>query len=224
YVTGWSADGRRVLFSSTRSTEFPFAYHMYTVPVTGGRAEQVGATEGREAVFSPKGDEIAYVRGPGEWYRKGYRGSSNNDIWLCDPYGTNHRQLTSFAGQDASPMWSPDGRTVYYVSEVFGTPANIVKQDADGKGKPVLLTADANRKPYHTVDGVRIARISGNGEWIVYECGADLWLVGTKPGSQPRRIPIEVHADDKTNPERSVTFTNKATEFAVSRDESHVAF
>src|SRR5438105_11949553 len=221
HVTGWSPDGKRVLFASTRSTDFPFAYGLYTVPVTGGRADRVGVTEGREGVFSPNGQEIAYVRGPGTWYRKGYRGSSNDDIWLCKADGSNHRAITNFNGQDNSPMWAPDGRFLYFVTEMFGTPANIVRQELEVKtgavrGAPQQLT-------FHKDDGVRRARISGNGEWIVYECGADLWIVNTLSGS-PRKLAIECHADDKTNTERIVNFTSGATEFALSYDERFVAF
>ncbi len=223
--TGWSPDGKLVLFSSTRSPSFPVQPELYTVPVEGGRARRLSAAEGREGVFSPRGDQIAYVRGPGEWYRKGYRGSSNNDVWLCDASGANNRPLTTFNGQDGAPMWAADGQSLYYVSETFGTPANIVRQAIASAGaRPELLTADKDGKPFHTESGVRQARASASGEWIVYECGADLWIVSTKGGSPPRRLAVEVYADDKTNPERTVTFTSSATEFAVTRDERHVAF
>src|SRR5262249_5233711 len=76
---------------------------------------------------------------------------------------------------------------------------------------------------FHKDDGVRRARVSANGEWIVYECGADLWVVATKGGS-PRKMAIEVHAEEKSNAERLVTVTRGATEFAPSPDEEHVAF
>src|SRR5256885_7357364 len=39
-----------------------------------------------------------------------------------------------------------------------------------------------------------------------------------------RKLAIEVYADEKVNSERVETFTSKATEFAVSPDEKHVAF
>src|SRR5262249_38711781 len=89
--------------------------------------------------------------------------------------------------------------------------------DLASKGPPQLVT-------FHKEDGVRRARISGNGEWIAYECGADLYVVSTHEGSLPRRLAIEVHADDKVNPEAIQTFTQGATEFALSSDEKHVAF
>ena len=83
YVTGWSPDGQYILFTSNRGTDFPSRAEVYKVPVKGGRAVAITQHEGRDGVFSPKGDQIAYVRGPGTWYRKGYRGSSNDDIWIC---------------------------------------------------------------------------------------------------------------------------------------------
>jgi tricorn protease len=216
-VCGWSPDGKSILFASTRSTDFPSGYELYTVSVEGGRAHKITSGEGREGVISPRGDQVAYVRGPGTWYRKGYRGSSNDDVWVCNLDGPNNRRLTTFNGQDNSPMWSNDGQTIYYVSEIHGTPANIVKQDAAGQSPPVLVT-------HHTDEAVRRARISGNGEWLVYECGADLWIASTKSAASPRKLAIEVNADDKTNTEATVTLTKGATEYAIAPDERHVAF
>src|SRR5262249_46060070 len=143
--------------------------------------------------------------------RKGYRGSSNDDIWLCDADGSNNRRVTLHPGQDGSPMWAPDGRTLYYVSDVCaapGGPANIVRQDvtavpdgAPGVTKPQPLTS-------HKEDGVRKARMSKSGEWIVYECGPDLWVASTRDGSS-RKLTIEAYADDRSNTEKTVTFKDK---------------
>ncbi len=225
YVTGWSPDGKDVLFNSTRGNGFPFGLEMYRVHSTGGRETRVSLQEGRDGVYSPGGDRIAYVRGPGSWYRKGYRGSSNDDVWLCNADGTNNVRLTTHIGQDGSPMWSADGRVLYYVSDCCNDtpsgPANIVRQDLaprpEGPGsRPRPLT-------FHKDESVRKARISGNGAWIVYECGADLWLASTK-GGDPRKLTIHAYADDRTNPERTVTYTKGATEFAVSYDDRHIAF
>jgi tricorn protease len=220
-VNGWSPDGKNVLFTSNRDTAFPRLEELYTVPVEGGRQQRVSVGEGRDGVFSPKGDQIAFVRGPGTWYRKGYRGSANDDVWVSNADGTNNRRLTTFTGQDGSPMWAADGKSVYYVSEYFGSPANVVRQAADGKSAPVQVT-------FHKDDAVRRARVSGPGpdgaQWIVYECGGDLWVSCTKDGAAPRRLAIEVYADDKNNTEETHTFTNGCTEYALSPDEKHVAF
>jgi tricorn protease len=220
-VCDWTPDGKNILFASSRSTAFPPTIELFTVPVEGGKVRRVSAHEGKQGVYSPKGDQIAYVRGPGTWYRKGYRGTSNDDVWISNADGGNNRRLTTFEGQDNSPMWSADGQFIYYVSEYHATEkhpvANIVKQDVAGKKQPQIVTM-------HTEDSVRTARISRNGEWIVYECGPDLWVASTKEGTRPRKLAIEVNADDKQNTELKVTFTRGATEYALNKEETHVAF
>jgi len=228
YVTDWSPDGKSLLISSGRSTQLPFNFGLYRTPVDGGREERIGVNEGREGVWSPSGSDIAYVRGPGTWYRKGYRGSSNDDIWLCNADGSNHRRISSFDCQDNAPMWSADGRKLFYVTEGIGTAANIVCQEIGSKDPPTQIT-------HHKSENVRRARISspaaplggeGKGvrgdQWIIYECGADLWMLSTRTGAS-RKLTIEAYADDKTNPERFETYDANASEFAVSADEKYIA-
>lgn len=219
---GWSPDGKRVLFASLRSTDYPGGFELFTVPAEGGRVTRVVAGDGKEGAFSPKGGLIAYTRGPGSWWRKNYRGSSNDDIWVCKSDGTNHRRLTTFDGQDHSPMWSADGRVMFYVSEAHGV-ANVVRQPvaASEESKPEIKPAQVT---FHTDESVRRARISRDGNYIVYECGPDLWCVCTKPGSKPRKIAVEVLADDKRNNERVITFTSGATEYGLSGDERFAVF
>jgi tricorn protease len=215
-VCGWTPDSKHILFASGRHMVYPPTIELYSVPLEGGRVTRVTQAEGKDGQFSPRGDQLAYVRGPGAWYRKNYRGSSNDDIWLADANGRNNRRLTTFNGQDHSPMWSPDGTTLYYVSEIFGT-ANIVRQPLATGSKPVALTQ-------HTEDSVRRARISRNGEAIVYECGTDLWIVGTAEGSKPRKLAIEVNADDQFNNEQVKTFSSDISEFSLSNDEKFAVF
>ena len=162
-------------------------------------------------------------RGPGAWYRKGYRGSSNDDIWICNADGTNHRQLTTFHGQDNSPMWAADGQWLYYVSEAFGTPANIVRIPATVS--PVAASPRPRQVTFHKEDGVRRARISQNGAWIVYECWPGPVGRLHPEGAVPRKLAIEVHTDDKSNTERLETYNSTGiTEFALSSDERQVVF
>ena len=223
-VNGWTPDGKHVLFATTRSVSYPPDFVLYSVPVEGGMAHRISAEEGKEGVYSPDGAHIAYTRGPGAWYRKGYRGSANDDIWVSDADGSHNRQLTNFAGQDSSAMWSADGRWIYYSSEFYGTPANIVRMPSMPVGNADASTVAATPPQQitsHKEDAVRRARISANGEWIVYECGADLWVISTKDGSAPRKLAVEVDADDKINPERPEIYTSKATEFVVAPDDKH---
>ena len=224
-VVGWTPDGKNVLFTSNRKTTFPVSLGLYSVPVGGGQTRFVPTGEGKQICYSPDGRYIAYVRGPGQWSRKGYRGSSNDDIWICNADGSRNLALTTFEGQDTSPMWSPDGKTIYYVSEHFGTPANVVAVAVDPAERRPEPNAVVRQVTHHKDDSVRLARLSGNGEWLIYECGFDLYVASTKPdGPAARKLLIEAYADDKASPDRLETYTNKATEYALSNGEKHIAF
>jgi tricorn protease len=219
HPTGWSPDGKSILFASNRAQEYPTNVTLWSVPKEGGDARKIPVTEGREAALSPGGRTIAYTRGPGSWFRKNYKGSSNDDLWICNLDGTHHRRLTTYHGQDNSPMWSPDGKYLYYVSDRFGV-ANIVKQEMAGDysgvvGDPVQLTK-------HASDRVRKARLGAGGKAIVYEKGFDIMVYDVDAGTS-RKLDIDAAADDKTNPEKITTFTQNASEYALSTDEKNVA-
>jgi tricorn protease len=224
HPTGWTPDSQSVLFMSGREIEMPGKVELFTIALDGGPAKRISVYEGREGSFSPKGDMIAYVRGPGSWYRKGYNGSSNDDIWISNADGTNNRRITVHKGQDSHPIWAPDGKHLYYVSDTTGGLANLVKLEIDGARGDLLSSKPAPKAlTKHKDDFVRRARMSANGEAIVYECGFDLWLYSVKEGKS-RKLNIEVNADDQWNPEAVKTLTTGATEFAWSPDEKHAAF
>lgn len=221
-VLGWSRDGRSIQFLSNRSTAYPAAVEAYSISIDGGTEVKLPFNEAKEIAYSSK-DSVAFVRGPGIWYRKGYRGSSNDDIWLANADGSKVRRLSEFSGQDSAPMWSPEADRLYYVSELLGGPANIVCQEMDTSQHPPAPKGSPRSITKNKGEAVRRARISANGEWIVYESGPDLWVVDTR-GGEPRKLAIEIHADDKANPDRTVTYTRDISEYAPSPDDSHIAF
>ena len=209
----WSADGSSIVFSSSRTAGYPRNSELWSVPAAGGAARPLPYPEAKDLAFGPNG-LVAFVRGPGTWYRKGYRGSANDDIWLTDAAGSKFRRLTDFDGQDTAPMIAPDGRTIYYVSERFGTPANVVAQELSN-GQPVGQPRPLTR---HRADAVRRARLSADGSAVVYECGPDLFALPTA-GGDPRRVELEANADEKSNAEKTTTLTRGLTNFSMPADE-----
>jgi dipeptidyl aminopeptidase/acylaminoacyl peptidase len=67
---------------------------------------------------SPDGKWIAYVITVMD--KEANR--SNSDVWLVPTAGGDPRRLTSAPGADNTPRWSPDGRTIAFISSRSGAP------------------------------------------------------------------------------------------------------
>jgi tricorn protease len=80
---GWTRDGTRVLFSSTR-TSYTRVRELYLAPLDGGLEERLPLPMGYEASLSPDNQRIAYVPMPrafSVWKR--YRGGRTTPIWIA---------------------------------------------------------------------------------------------------------------------------------------------
>jgi dipeptidyl aminopeptidase/acylaminoacyl peptidase len=66
-----------------------------------------------DAQISPDGERVAYVVREIDRANNGY----HSGIWLIPFAGGAPQRLTSGPGQDALPRWSPDGKTLAFVSD-----------------------------------------------------------------------------------------------------------
>ena len=114
---GWAPDGKRVLFSSTRTSYSRFR-ELFLVGLDGGLAEKVPLPMGFEAAFSPDGDRLAYVplsRAFTAWKR--YRGGQATPIWIANLANSQIEKLPRETSNDYSPMWVGDR---IYFEQVIG--------------------------------------------------------------------------------------------------------
>ncbi len=93
------------------------------------RIRQVGAP-----VMSPAGDRVVYtVRQTDlESDRK------HHDLWLSEVRGGEPLRLTTHEADEVDPAWSPDGRTVWFLSDRGGT-AQVWRIPVDG-GEAIQVT------------------------------------------------------------------------------------
>ena len=103
-----------------------------------------------DGVLSPDGTLIAFASNRQSADPREY------DIWIANGDGTHPRPLTTGAGTDETPMFSPDGKKVAYASEVSGN-SDIYVRNVDGSGA-IRLTDDlgSDIHPMWTADGSRI--------------------------------------------------------------------
>ncbi|MEC7501485.1 MAG: S41 family peptidase [Planctomycetota bacterium] len=96
----------------------------------------------RYPAISPDGKTIAFS----------YRG----DIWLVDRDGGRARLLTSHAGHERSPVWSPDGKEIAYAGDRNGN-YDIFVVPIDGGPSRRVTYHSAQDIPFsYTPDGERI--------------------------------------------------------------------
>jgi tricorn protease len=136
-VMGWTPDGKSVVFRSRMHSFNDFLGQLYTVPATGGLAEELPLPRGGFCSYSPDGSKLAYNRVFREFRTwKRYRGGMADDIWVYDFKTKKTAQMTTDPAQDIAPMWHGD--TIYFVSDRTGK-MNLYSMPAAG-GKAKQLT------------------------------------------------------------------------------------
>jgi dipeptidyl aminopeptidase/acylaminoacyl peptidase len=108
--------------------------------------------------LSPDGQWVAYVHVAPNPMEKGY----TRNIWLAATDGSRTLQLTR-GGKDSAPRWSPDGRTLAFVSGRAGKPQIFLLPVTAPGGEPRPLTSNVNGagSPAWSSDGAHIAYLSG---------------------------------------------------------------
>jgi Tol biopolymer transport system component len=141
----WSPDGRRIAFTALSSPEGRASVSV--VASTGSAVKSLASTAwgtgdaGRGPVWSPDGRLLAYcLQGPDTTRQGGVRASGDLDLGLVTPAGSR-RRLTTAAGNEYAPVWSPDSRTLLYASDsalrvlpAAGGPSRLVVRVASSSG------------------------------------------------------------------------------------------
>lgn len=220
--SSFTPDGKYILFSASiqdpaTSALFPTSAmtELYKVPTTGGRTEQVLATPAEAVNFDKSGKQFFYQDRKGfedEW-RKHHTSSITRDIWMYNTQTGKHTNLTQHAGEDRNPVLSPDGQTIYFLSERNGGTFNVYS---------FLLSQPQSVKEVTSfkTHPVRFLSMSSNGT-LCY--GYDGEIYTQQNGSAPQKLNIEIIRDDQPQL-ANLDFTSGATSGTVSPDGKQVAF
>ena len=138
-VTGWSPDSKWLYFSSN-SHELSGVFDVYRVNSEGGTPMPVAAdryTTEYFAVPSPAGDVLAVTaraNAGSQWWRNGHSHLDESEIWLVrtGTSGPSYEPVTKGGAKDAWPMWSADGKTLYFMSDRSGAQNHLVRH---GRGE-----------------------------------------------------------------------------------------
>jgi Tol biopolymer transport system component/DNA-binding winged helix-turn-helix (wHTH) protein len=183
----WSADGRQIIYSSTRAGgarqdnndyRTAFTSRLWRIPASGGVTERISVDSLH--IFFPnvsrRGNRLTYVQTPpDDW-----------NIYRVEISGTTvsknpPTRLIASTRQDGAPQFSPDGRRITFHSDRSG-PLEIWMCDSDGAN--LLQVTSLNKRSGSP-------RWSPNGQQIVfdvYEEGkGDIYTISLE-GGPPRPI------------------------------------
>jgi len=217
----FSADGSAVLFGAQRMDtaehrQFPTPSQpeLYSVPVTGGRVDQIFTIPAEYVQVSRDGSKIIYhdkKGGENEW-RKHHRSDITRDIWMYNTSTKQHTMLTQWLGEDRQPVFSQDEQTIYFLSEESGT-FNVHKM-------PVTNPAQRTQVTSFKTHPVRFLS-QGNG---VLAFGYDGELYTLRDGQQPQRVTVNIRTQDKVNSDKFISINGGVQEMAISPDGKEIAF
>ncbi|HYL85198.1 MAG TPA: S9 family peptidase [Candidatus Angelobacter sp.] len=109
-----------------------------------------------EPQISPDGKWIAYTMSTPDMDAN--RGASN--IWLVSTAGGTPSQLTQ-SGHDSSPVWSPDGKTIAFLSSRSGDSQVYLLSLEGGESRPLTKLSTGADLAKWSPDGKTIAFTSG---------------------------------------------------------------
>lgn len=217
----FTPDGKNVLYSASiqdpaKSAMFPTSRltEVYSVPAAGGPFTQVIASPASNIDFAPDGKTMYFEVRPGmenEW-RKHHTSSVTGDIWSYDTATGKFTNLTDRPGEDRNPAVSPDGKTVYFLSERDGGSFNVYASPADDFSKARAVTNHKNHP-------VRFLSTSDNGR-LAYAYDGEIYTM--EPGSKASKVKIDLMLTDV--PDEVEKIPVRAASGTPSPDGKMIAF
>ena len=116
----------------------------------------------------------------------------NGDVWVIDVERATQTRLTFDDGPDIDPLWSPDGKFVYYSSRKNSN-FSIYRKAADGSDEPFPIVSSK--------DDRFLTDISPDGNWLLYsynvqDRGLDIGVFDIAAGTDTPFLSTQFTEDD----------------------------
>jgi Tol biopolymer transport system component/C-terminal processing protease CtpA/Prc len=216
-LDGWSRDGRFIFFS-TNSRDITGMNDVLRVPAAGGTPMPVTNERYTSEFFSaasPDGGSVAFsARGNAlqQWWRNGHSHLDESEIWTVSDAG--YRRVIDRGAKALWPMWSGDGRAVFFMSDRSGS-ENIWRAAVAAPASATNLTRFARGR-------VLWPSITTDGRTIAFERDFAIWTLDTATG-RSAAVPIELRGVPASPPIERQRYTSQFTEMSLSPDGRKVA-
>jgi len=218
-LDGWSLDGRWIYFTSAVN-DVAGQGDIFRVSAAGGTPLEVSHERYLnefESAPSPDGQTIVLMAkglSSAQWWRNGGAHIDKTEVWLKPVAESGKFQMLMKAdAKHAWPMWSADGKTLFYMSDASGA-ENIWAVAAASPASAKELT--------HFKEGrVLWPSIGNGGKTIVFERNFAIWKMDTSSG-KAERVPITLRGVPASPGVTHVNETNFST-MALSPDGKKIA-
>ncbi len=189
--TTWTPDGREIVFD-TESHWTPYSRNstseLWVAEVASGKTRKLYAGDALQPSVSPRRLRIAYWALP--------KDGSQRDIWTIPYAGLNGGDkpvpVTQDAAVDWNPVWSADGRFLYFLSDRDGT-MNLWRVPIDEATGKTLGPPQPRTLPTRGAGGFAISRDGRRLAYVAAEPAFSLDALPIDPGSgEPKGPPVEV--------------------------------
>jgi tricorn protease len=205
-LDGWSRDGKWLYFASP-ANDIARQNDIFRVAAAGGTPLEVSGERYLnefDAAPSPDGQSIALMAkgiSSGQWWRHGHSHIDEAELWLKPVAATApYRKLLGATSKRLWPMWSRDGRALYFMSDEAG-PENIWRLSLDpGGARPEQVTRFTDGR-------VLFPSIGYDGRAIVFEREFEIWKLDLATGATAR-VPIALRGAPAAAGERRLVETS----------------
>jgi tricorn protease len=183
YLTGWTPDGKGLLFSSMQDA-IRMYFQMFRVNADGsGLPERLPLPSAYEGSESPDGKFLAYnpwLQWQAESWKR-YRGGQTQPVWIVDLKTLDLTKVPRENSNDTHPLWLGDA--VYFLSDRSG-PVTLFRYDT--KTKQVKQLVENH--------GLDLKALGGKGDTLVYEQFGSLHLYDIASG-QEHGVKVQLDGD-----------------------------
>lgn len=218
-LDAWSRDGKWLYFSSP-ANDVSRQNDVFRVAASGGTPLEVSRERYLNefnAAPSPDGQTLALMAkgiSSQQWWRNGHSHIDEAELWLKGvAEGAPYRRLLGASAKRLWPMWRPDGKALYFMSDEGGT-ENIWRLGLEPGAKPQALTRFTDGR-------VLYPSIAYDGRAIVFEREFEIWKLDPATGTAAR-VPIQLRGAPAAAGERRLSETSFRS-MAVSPDGKKVA-
>lgn len=197
YYPAWSPDGQEIVYSADNFEE-PSARTnvpspLLVVELASGKKRLVTSGDATQPSWSPHGQRIAY------W---GVHQGGQRDLWTIAASGGTATPVTNDAAFDWNPVWSPNGKYLYFASDRGGSMNlwRIAIEEASGRvlGAPEPVTTPSSNSGFlsFAADGQQLVYVQSISRNNLQKLGFDpqtekltgppVWVTqGSKPATHP---------------------------------------